>query len=334
MTIQGKRQNVSNTQLKTLTDFVEMRNMLEVGHILRAAISTGILPSLRDGQKTIEEIAKQADLNSHAVDLVVQALIPTGILEQYESHIALSPAAQMLPDNFLFDEYWQHLDQFIRSGESISRRGDLPEDDSPYDLQQIQNEWMQTPAAMDAAQALDYGKTRKGLRVLELGCGSGIFSATLAHRDPDSTFVLADTASNLKRAKATMESIGVQKQFEFAESDNLAPPTEMGGFDLVLVAGQVFRKPADWLTPWLKDVRRVMHFDGELVLVDLFPGQKDGAKNLAFFQLQLALRTAEGQLHHPTQLQEVLKQSDFGKVQFAHLPSPPHYWGLMVAEFQ
>lgn len=324
---------MSNTQIKTLADFIEIRNMLEVGHIVRAAISTGILGALSDGQKTIDEIAQMANLNGSAVGKIVHALIPTGILEKYDEHIALSPAAQMLPENFLHDEYWQHLNHFIRTGESISRRVDLPDDDSPYDLQQTQNEWMQTPAAMDAAAALDFGKSRRGLRVLELGSGSGIFSATLAHRDPDSTFVLCDTAVHLERARKTVESIGVQNQFEFAEGNGLLPADEIGGFDLIIVAGQIYRKSSQWMEKWLSEVRRLIHFDGELVLVDLFPGQDDGQKNLAFFDLQLALRTQEGQLHPPTQLKETLQKAGYGKVQFAHLPSPPHYWGLMVAEF-
>lgn len=324
---------MSNTQLKTLTDFVEIRNMLEVGHIVRAAISSGMIATLANGQKTIEEITQLADLKQEAVELVVNALLPTGILEKYDSYLALSPAAQMLPENFLHDEYWQHLEHFIRTGESISQRQDLPEDDSPFDIQQIQNEWMQTPAAMDAAAALDYGNSRSGMRVLELGCGSGIFSATLAHRDADSTFVLADIPENLQRAKKTIDSIGVEKQIEYAECKDLAPPTDMGGFDLVIVAGQLFKKPPEWFPSWLKDVRRVMHFDGELAIVDLFPGQDAGTKNLAFFALQLELRTANGQLHSPTWMQDTLKKADFGKIQFAHLPSPPHYWGLMVAAF-
>lgn len=324
---------MSNTQLKTLNDFVEIRNMLEVGHIVRAAISTGIFQSMADGQKTIEEISQQANLDPKAVTLIVNALIPTGILEKYDTFIALSQAAKMLPENFLHDEYWQHLEHFIRTGESISSREDLPDDDSPYDIQQKQNEWMQTPAAMDAATALDFGKSRRGMRVLELGCGSGIFSATLAHRDPDSTFVLADLPENLERAKTTVESIGVQKQFDFAESKNLEPPNDLGGFDLVIIAGQLHRKPDAALPQWLKNLRRIMHFDGELVIVDLFPGQESGVKNLAFFELQLSLRTAQRHLHPPVELQETLKKGDFGKIQFAHLPSPPHYWGMMVAAY-
>jgi ubiquinone/menaquinone biosynthesis C-methylase UbiE len=308
--------------------------MLEVGHIFRAAISTGVLKTLADGQKTVDEIATSAKLNRKAAELLVNALLPTGILEKYDTHIALSPAAQMLPDDFLEDQHWQHLDHFLRSGESIARRDDLLETDQAYEAQLIQNEWMRTPAAMDSATALDYGKSRRGMRVLELGCGSGIFSATFAHRDPDSTFLLADTAENLTRAKKTVESIGVEKQFEFIEIEDLNPPTDNGGFDLVIIAGQISHKSANWLPDWLVNVRRVMHFDGELVLIDLFPGQESGVKNLAFLELQLALRTSHGQLHHPTDLQETLKKADFGKIQFAHLPSPPHYWGLMVAAFQ
>lgn len=324
---------MSNSQLKTLSSFLNIRSLLDIGPIIKAAANTGIVDALLDGQKTTAEIAQAANLNEKAVELVCESLIHTGLLEKYEPYFALSPAAQMLTQNSLQDEHWNHLEEFVRNGVSLPCRDDLDHDESPMIVQLAQDEWMRTPAAMDAVVALDFGKTRRGMRVLEMGCGSGIVSATLAHRDPDSTFVLADQSENLERARKTVKSINVDSQFEFVEIDSLSPPTESGGFDLVIVVGQLHLRSSEYCANWLKEIRKIMHFDGELAIVDLFPGQEAGQKNLALYELQLSLRSQAGELHSAPQMKEMLVQAGFGQVQFAHLPSPPHYWGLLVAEY-
>jgi len=251
--------------------------------MIRAAISTGILKALADGQKTSAEIAEQGNLDVGAVTLLVDSLIQIGVLEKYDVYYALSPAAKLLPAEGFDGDCWSHLEQYLRTGESLAQRADLPDTELTFELDQARDSWMRTPSALDAAAALNFGKSRRGLRVLEIGCGSGIFSATLAHRDPDSTFVLLDTPENLARAKATVESINLCPQFEYLESDDLFPSSEVGGFDLVLLTGQLHRKSPEWFDGWCKRVRDLIHVDGELVLADVFHGQEKGARNVAFF---------------------------------------------------
>ena len=49
--------------------------------------------------------------------------------------------------------------------------------------------------------------------------------------------------------------------------------------------------------------------------------------------LELSLRTSRGRLHDPGELKESLKEAGFSQIQFAHLPTPPFYWGLVLALF-
>ena len=322
---------VLSSQIKTLEEFIEIRKLLEASQMIRAAMSTGILSALAESQKTAAEIAEAAGLDVSAVTLVVDSLIHVGVLEKYDVYYALSTAGKMLPTDELHGEYWSHLEEYLRTGESIARRSDLQGSDQTFEIDQARDHWMRTPSAMDAATALNFGKSRRGMRVLEVGCGSGIFSATLAHRDPDSTFVLLDTPENLVRAKATVESINLTPQFEYAESNELFPKAEIGGFDLVLLTGQLHQRSSEWFAEWCKRIRNLIHAEGELVLADVFAGQEKGERNLAFFATQIGLRTERGQLHSPEAIKGVLESSGYGQIQFAHLPSPPFLWGLVVA---
>ncbi len=316
-----------NKQLQTLEEFINLQHQMVAGHVIRAASHSGIFTALAEGQKTIEELAEAANLDPKGVELTTNLLVDLKVLERYDDQIALSPAAKMLTPNLLGGLHWQQLPEYLKTGQLETTDGMTFED------QLAQLDWMKTPAAMDAVVAMDFGKTRRGVRVLELGCGSGVFSATFAHRDPDSTFVLADTALNIDRARKTMESIGVAGQCDFFEAEDLAPPSDMGGFDLVMITGQLHLHSAKWCKEYLKEVRRVMHFDGELAIIDLFPGQEGGEINLAFYELELSLRVKDGQLHSAADLTKMLKAADFQNIQFAHLPSPPKYWGLVVAAF-
>ena len=196
---------------------------------------------------------------------------------------------------------------------------------------------MLTPAALDAAQVLDVGKSRRGLRILEVGCGSAVFGITLAHRDPDSVVNLLDDAIGLERAKKTVESVGLERQSVLIESKtwlDLDSVSELEGetFDLVVVAGIIHRLGQGSLNKLLGQLHALVKPERELVLIDVFPGQEAGNSQRLIFELELGLRSSTGQLHSPEELEAALKETGFANVQYAHLPAAPNYWGLTLAQ--
>ena len=77
--------------------------------------------------------------------------------------------------------------------------------------------------------------------------------------------------------------------------------------------------------------RELVKPDGELAIVDIFPGQEKGDEHRAIFELELFLRTSSGTLQSPEQVQAMLEEVGFANIQFAHIPAPPYIWGLMLA---
>ncbi len=298
-----------------------------------------MIRALSAGQKTTEQLASELDLQPEALARLMKVLVETELVEQYGDDFALSTIARLIPAPFLDfgDDYWKHLSRHVRTGVSLVNDDELPHEEDQYLLNKASEEWTLTPTALDAAQVLDIGKSRRGLRILEIGCGSAVFGVTLVHRDPDSVLNLLDNAAGLERARTTVESLKLERQVEFIEAadwSNLSAIPELQGqtFDLVLLAGVLHRFRRDDVKSLLAQLHGLVKADRELAIIDVFPGQENGTKQRAIFELELGLRTAAGQLLDPQELKTMLVEAGFTNVQYAHLPSAPYYLGLMLAE--
>jgi cyclopropane fatty-acyl-phospholipid synthase-like methyltransferase len=330
---------MSSAQIKTLEDFIQLQNRNALSHAIRASVELGVFGALAAGQKTTQQLASELDLQPEPLARMMKVLVETELVEQYGDDYALSTIARLIPEPFLDfgDEYWKHLAQHVRTGVSLANYEALPHQDNDYFINKASEEWTLTPAALDAAQVLDVGKSRRGLRILEVGCGSAVFGVTLVHRDPDSVLNLLDDAAGLERARKTVASLNLERQVEFIESDNwldLTAVPELQGqtFDLILLAGILHRLSHDASKSLLHQLHELIKPDRELVIIDVFPGQQSGETQRAVFELELGLRTTSGCLHDPEQLKALLQEAGFHNIQYAHLPSAPNYLGLTLAE--
>lgn len=327
---------MSNSQLKTVKEFLRLQHNFAAYHVAKTAGRLGILSALDSGQKTAEELAQQLGLHGDATEMLLFALCECGLAEHYGDLFALSPSARMFADKLtLEDAYWTRLDEFVRTG-SAPRYSDVSPEGEQYPLETIllqRHAWMQTPAAMDAAEVLDIGRSRRGLRILELGGGHSIFSAALAHRDPDSRVTIIDEPIGLIGAKETVSSIGLENQFDFVEGDWRSAQVKIANFDLVVIAGRMHGlPPAECQRIIQTVVTSMLSPTGELVVVDVFRGQPEGSRTIAFFELELGLSDRPGPMHRPQSIRTWLQESGLSQVRYAHLPSPPHVWGLILAQ--
>lgn len=330
---------MSSAQIKTLEDFIQLQNRNALSHAIRAGVELGVIGALVTGQKTVPQLAEELDLQPEPLARLMKVLVETELVEQYGEDFALSTIARLIPERYLDfgDEHWKHLAQHIRTGVSLSNDEELAHADKDYFINKASEEWTLTPAALDAAQVLDVGKSRRGLRILEVGCGSAVFGVTLVHRDPDSVLNLLDDAPELERARKTVASLNLERQVEFIEAGNwldldTVPELQDQTFDLILLAGILHRLSNKTTKSLLQQLHGFIKPERELAIIDVFPGQQTGETQRAVFELELGLRTANGCLHDPEQLKTMLQEAGFHNIQYAHLPSAPNYLGLTLAE--
>jgi len=333
---------LSTSQIKTIGDTARLYTRNALSHAIRTAVDLGIVRALQAGQKTVSELAEECQLAELPLEKLMSLLTTTELIEQYKDYFALSASAQLIPELYLDfgDRYWKNLAYYVRTGNADTENstGSRTRDED-YLMEAWSREWMLTPAAIDLTSLLDIGKSRRALRVLNLGCGTAVFSAALIHQDPNSTAMLVDTEAGLARARATIDSIGIQNKIEWVTASDIFNVTEIEAladqqFDLILLAGTIHRISSQSLEVFLPQLSHMLSSNAELAIVDMFPGQPGGAKELPVAELELCLRTQQGQLHNPTELQAMLKRTGYRNIQFAHLPSPPYIWGLVLAQLE
>ncbi len=330
---------MSTSQQKTLEDFIQLQNRNAVVHAIRAAVELGVVDGLKNGQRTAEQLATELKVYPEALKRLLDVVAGSELIEKYGEDYALSPVARLIPERFFDfgDEHWQHLAFHVRTGAPLSICDEITAEDDDYFANKASEEWTLTPTALIAAQVLDTGKTRRAMRILEIGCGSAVFGATLAHSDPDGVISLLDNEIGLRRARQTVASVGLEHRATFIETESISdldsvPELEGQMYDLVLIAGLIHRMTTGECDRLFQQLYRLVKPERELAIIDIFPGQEDGEIQRSIFELELGLRTARGRLHDPMKLEESLRSVGFGPVQFAHLAAAPNYWGLVLAE--
>lgn len=324
----------NNSQINAVTDYVALHNRNALAYAIRTAVALGIFEALESGQKDVAQLAEATSVNENVLPLLLDVLLNTELLEKYGDDYALSTVARLVPSRLMDfgDLHWCHLENFMRSGVSLPDNQNLAHTQADFLNGSAANEWMMTPAAVDAAQVLDMGNTRTALRILEVGCGGAIFGSTLLHRDNESRLTVLDEAANLTRARTTIESIEAIDRVEFLEGEYLDFKLDSQPFDMVIATNLVHRHTEDECQQLFKSVHAHLKPGGEFVVVDIFPGQQDGELTRSILALEIVLRTEHGSLHDPARFQHTLIMNGFDQIRFAHLPAPPHIWGLILAQ--
>ncbi len=323
---------MANAQINAVKDHFKLQNRNAISHVIRTAVSLGILESLREGQKSGKQLAELLDLDQHALLLLMEVLRQSELVEKYGEDYALSSVGRMIPKELMDfgDRYWTNLEGFVRSGIPLPRNNAVRGTESDFLATSAAGEWMRTPAALDTAKALDIGRSRRALRILEIGCGTGVFGVTLVHRDPDSRLTLLDNADGLARAETTVKSLALESRVVLVEGDYLNLNLDSDAYDLVLATGLVHRHSPKECEQLFRNVHSVLKPQGEFGVVDIFPGQQQGDLNRAILALEIGLRTTHGRLHSPDAFQHAMVMNGFDQIRYAHLPSPPNIWGLIL----
>jgi ubiquinone/menaquinone biosynthesis C-methylase UbiE len=319
---------MSDAHTRTIENYLAVADQTAIGEIYKSLREAGILPALADGQKTAQQLADACQLKLQPLERLLDCLVPLGIIERYDEWIALSQTARLLlqyEDDF--GSYrWQKLDQVLREGVADPEQG----------LATLRNtrmarQWASTAAALELIHVLGPNQVPEGTRLLDLGCGVGVWSVAIAHKVADLHITLVDDEASLLGARGTAESIGLTDRLEVIEGDYRELELPAAGFDIVVASELFSLEPADGQQRLLERIHRCLKPGGYLVLIDVFPGQPQADPGLQLYALELALASSHAGPCDPLALQELLTQQGFVDPRYAHLEVAPYLYGMIVA---
>ena len=322
-----------NETEQILGSYFQLMNLNGASHVYREAVRCGVLGALRAEPQTAAQVAQACSLATGPAELLLDALIPLGVVRKDGETYALSQLAEMLLSGSyknLGDEYWAHLPAFLQTGQPIAKMDDVAKSEAFYQTQAAVLGWMLGPAAQCAAHTLA-GTLPPKAAILDIGAGSGIWSLTLAQQTADAVVTAVDWPAVLEVAAETAENLGLSHRLTTIAGNyhQVELPSEQ--FDLAILANVTHLETSDGNRALLAKVWQALKPGGRVVIIDVFPGQPMGDLNLALYKLGLALRTEHGHVYSAQELGSILSACRYGDPELIPLEVPPYVVGMLIA---
>ena len=141
---------MSTPQAKTLDDFIRLKRRNALAHVIRASVDLGVIQALVSEQKTVQQLAAELNLQPEPLGRLMNVLVQSELVERYGENFALTTIARLIPEKYLDfgDRYWQRLENHVRGDRTDADRQLA---DADYLQNVASEEWMLTPAALDAS---------------------------------------------------------------------------------------------------------------------------------------------------------------------------------------
>ena len=191
--------------------------------------------------------------------------------------------------------------------------------------------WMLTTAAEEAAQLLGIGDQRRGLRILDVGAGSAVWSLAMLRRDRSSTVTALDWPEVLTVAQHQAKALQLEAQLRVLAGDFHHIQLPEKAFDIAILANITHLETTEQNQRLFKKVYHALDAHGEAIVIDVFPGSAEGDLTRVLYRLGLALRTEHGQTYSDKELSRQLREAGFISSALKLLQSPPYILGMLVA---
>lgn len=317
-----------SAQDETIRQYHELMKLNAIAHILRASRRVGVFDELRKAQRTAAELCEALTLDPKPTALLLDALVATGVVERYQDDYAISQAARLLCqyDEDLGDARWETLQADLRAGHRPA-----PVLQNRFDAIAA-TQWVHTSAAMQAAEILDVGGDDgpQGVKILDLGCGSAVWSCAMAFRDPAAHVTAIDHAAALEAAQSMADSIELGSRFETINADPCDVDLPANSFDLTVIAQRLHALGDDQGDQLLDRAVAATKPAGQVVVIDLYQSPADLPVAQAIAALRLQLDTPAGRIPTLEQTKSRFERAGLDNVQFTFLAASRDGLGMTV----
>lgn len=303
--------------------------------VLSAGLQLGVFSHLAAGKSTAQEVAQAAGASERGTRMLLDALVACQLLAKKDARYELIPlAARFLvresPDYLGLAmeqerewKSWGHLTEAIRSGQPLQRVEAQERAEQFFPLLVRTLHVLHRDRARQMARALGVGNSRKGLRAIDIACGSGVWGIAVAEADPDARVTAQDFPAMLAVAREYLKRHDVEKQFDFLAGDLNEVDFGADRFDLALLGNIVHSEGEESSRKLFERLYRALRPGGRVVLIEMIPNdERTGPPFPIFFALNMLLNTERGDTFTLAEYTRWLQQAGFARVETADIGSP------------
>jgi ubiquinone/menaquinone biosynthesis C-methylase UbiE len=258
-----------------------LQNIWLLGAI-RAATELGIADLLKDGPKTIDELAKLTDTFEDPLYRIMRVLASHDIFKELKNRsFSLTPLAKSLQEGELkyFIEHSLTTMQFKIAGETVHsvrtgrnstelfiNKGIFEHIGESKELNDLYNKAMTSASRMQVAAILpsfNFGKYRM---IIDIAGGQGFLLSSILAKHKTSKGIVFDLPQVFKNSGQHFQDLGLSERAGFIEG-NFFETIPAGG-DLYILKNILHNWNDEDSVKILQNIRKVLPSDGKLLIIE------------------------------------------------------------------
>lgn len=306
---------------------LQMIQGLHVTGIVKAGVELGVFGQVADGNHDADAVASAVGADPRGIRILLDALAALGLLERRDGY-QLTPMSEsfLVPGRptYLGDMVkilagpwawtgFPRLAEAVRQGATLTERPwetpghEFWETFSPSSVGAISGPGSQALAALIEPWAAG----RESLAILDVACGSGLFSLTSAARLPQAHVTLLDSPEVLDLTKGTIEQLGLADRTAFIAGDAFEVPLD-GPYDLIIVSHLFHHFSEERCAVLLARLRDVLAPGGRLVIHEFISGADPAETPFPYlFSVIMLTSTHEGEAYSLDTYERLLRDAGF-----------------------
>ncbi len=302
--------------------------------ILRTAVELDLFTHIENGAHTAADLAKASGATERGVRMLADALVGLKVLEKAGNRYSLTDAARtFLTKNSpaymgawilhsdQIKEAWSHLTESVRTGHPW-RKVETEEGGATFFAQFVDSLFvMNVPGATAAAKHVVNG--RRGLKVLDIGAGSGVWSLMVAKEDPDAHVTVADFPQVIEVTKRFVAKHGFTDRYDYLPGDFRQSDFGRDKYDIATLGHICHSEGPRQSEELLRRIKRALKPGGQLVIGEFLADEERKENAFALmFALNMLVHTEEGDTFTLTELKDILTRAGFDAVDTLQAPAP------------
>lgn len=291
----------------TVADLLQMHLGFAPSRILTTALELNVFSHIAAGNRTVTELAGAAGTTERGMRMLLDALVGSQLLNKDSQEYQLTPiAAQCLVRNspdYVGDMLdldriwasWSGLTETVRTGTPF-RPVERQQEAEAFFPKLIRGlHVMNREPARRTAEALGAGRDRRGLQVVDVACGSGVWSIAIAQADKQARITAQDFPGVLDSTRAFLKRDGVEDRYDFLPGNLKEVDFGIERFDLALLGNIVHSEGEISSRDLFRRIHRALRPSGRMVVIDMIPNDdRTGPLFPLLFAINMLVNTEFG----------------------------------------
>ncbi len=302
--------------------------------VLAASVRLDVFSHIASGKHSVAEIAAAASSSERGTRMLLDALAAFDLLAKEDGRYDLTPDAArylvrgspeflgaFLESDTLW-EAWGHLADIIREGKpqrSFSQQ-EVAEDFFPVLIRSL-HITNSAPAARLAEQIAATG-AKPGLRVLDIGCGSAVWSIAIAKAHPAAHVTAFDYPKVLETTREFTKRENIADRYDYLAGDLRVAEFPQGRYDLAILGNIVHGEGEPVARDLFQRIHRALAPGGRLAILDMIPNdERTGPLFPLLFALNMLVGTDDGDTYTMAEYRDWLTGAGFERIETLDIAS-------------